>query len=78
MYHEFQRPVNPLKSTFSENNILKFINKITLENIHFVNKLINRKVPPILYDWFTFSGDLQRYETCCSVTDHLKSMVALV
>ena len=56
---------------FSENNILKFIDKITLENILFVNKSINRQVPPIFYDWFTFSGDLHRYETCWSVTDHL-------
>ena len=56
---------------FSENNILKFIDKITLENIFFVYKSINRQVPPILYDWFTFSGDPHRYETCWSVTDHL-------
>ena len=39
---------------FSENNILKFIDKITLENILFVNKAVNRQVPPIFYDWFTF------------------------
>ena len=56
---------------FSENNILKFIDKITLENILFVNKSINRQVPPIFYGWFTFSGDLHRHETCWSVTDHL-------
>ena len=35
---------------FPENNILKFIDKITLENILFVNKSINRQVPPIFYD----------------------------
>ena len=56
---------------FSESNILKFIDKITLEDILFVNKSINTQVPPIFYDWFTFSGDLHRYETCWSVTDHL-------
>ena len=56
---------------FSENNILKFIDKITLVNILFVNKSINRQVPPIFYDWFTFSGNLHRYETCWSVNDHL-------
>ena len=39
---------------FSENNILKFIDKITLENILFVNKAVSRQVPPIFYDWFTF------------------------
>ena len=56
---------------FSENNILKFIDKISLENILFVNKSINRQVPPMFYDWFTFSGHLHRYETCWSVADHL-------
>ena len=56
---------------FSENSFLKFINKITLENVLFVNKSINRQVPLTFYDWFTFSGDLHRHETCWSVTDHL-------
>ena len=56
---------------FSENNILKFIDEITLENILFVNKSINRQMPPIFYDSFSFSGDLHRYETCWSLTDHL-------
>ena len=56
---------------FSENNILKFGDKITLENILFVNKSISRQVSPIFYDWFTFSGNLRRYETCWSVNDHL-------
>ena len=35
---------------FSENNILKFIDKITLENILFINKSINRQMSPIFYD----------------------------
>ena len=56
---------------FSENSFLKFIDKITLENVLFVNKSINRQVPLTFYDWFTFSGDLHRHETCWSVTDHL-------
>ena len=56
---------------FSENNILKFNDKITFGNILFVNKAINRQVSPTFYDWFTFSGDLHRYKTCLSVTDHL-------
>ena len=56
---------------FSSNNILKYGYKITLENIIFVNKSINRQVPSILYDWFKFSGNLRRYETCWSVTNHL-------
>ena len=56
---------------FSENNILKFGDKITLENILFVNKSINRQVSPIFYDWFTFSGNLDRYETYQFLNDHL-------
>ena len=49
---------------FSSNNILKVGGKITLENILFVSKSINRQVPSIFYDWFTFSGNLNRYKTC--------------
>ena len=56
---------------FSENNILKLGDKITLKNILFVNNSINRHVPSIFYDWFTFSGNLQRYKTCWSVNNHL-------
>ena len=56
---------------FSSNNILKFGGKITLKNMLFISKSINRQVPSIFYDWFTFSRNLYRYETCCSVTNHL-------
>ena len=56
---------------FSSNNILKFGDKISLENILFISKSINRQIPSIFYDWFTFSGNLHRYETCYSVTNHL-------
>ena len=57
---------------FSENNILKFGDKITLENILFVNKSINRhSASHVFYDWCIFSGNLHRYETYWSVNDHL-------
>ena len=56
---------------FSSNNILKFGDKITLENVLFISKSINRQVPSIFNDWFTFSGNLHRYETCWSATNHL-------
>ena len=59
---------NPL---FSSKNILKFGDKITLENILFVSKSINTQVSSIFNDWFTFSGNLHRYETCWSATNHL-------
>ena len=56
---------------FFTNNMLKFVDKITLENILFDNKSINRKSPPIFYDWFTLSRNLDRYQICCSVNDNL-------
>ena len=43
----------------SENNILKFIDKITLKNILFVNKSINRQVPPLLWLVYIFRRSTQ-------------------
>ena len=58
---------NPL---LSSTNILKFGDKITLENIIFVSKSINREVLSIFNDWFTLSGNLHWHETCWSPTNH--------
>ena len=56
---------------FFSNNILKFGDKIPLENIILVSKSISRQVPSMFYDWFTFSGNLHRYETCWCITNQL-------
>ena len=56
---------------FSSNKILKIGDKITLENILFVSKSIKTQVPSIFNEWFTCSGNLHRYETCWSATNHL-------
>ena len=58
---------NPL---LSSTNILKFGDKITLENVIFVSKSINREVLSIFNDWFTLSGNLHWHETCWSPTNH--------
>ena len=58
-------------SLFSSNNFLKIGDKITLESIIFISKSISRQVPSIFNDWFTFSGNLHKYETCWSATNHL-------
>ena len=55
----------------SSNNILKCCDKITSENIIFVCKSINRQVSSVFFDWFAFSGNLHRYESCWSVTNNL-------
>ena len=52
---------------FSANNILK-----CGENSKSINsKSTNRQNPSIFNDWFTFSGNLNRYETCWLATNHL-------
>ena len=56
-------------SFFSTNNILKFGNKSLLENIIFVSKSIIRQVSSLFYGWF--SVNLDRNETCRSVTGNL-------
>ena len=61
-------------SLFSENNILKFGDKITLKPIRFVNKSINRPVPLISCDWFTSSRNLHRCETYWSVNGNISSI----
>ena len=47
---------------FSENSILHIL-RIFLRKQY-------RQVSLIFYDWFTFSGNLHRYETCWPVNDH--------
>ena len=61
-------------SLFSENNVLKFGDKMTLEPILFVIKSINRQVSLISYDWFTFSRNLRRCENYWSVNDKISSI----
>lgn len=72
--NKFQKLVISLKPTFFANNILKFGDKATLEEIRFVIKLINRQVSSAFYHWFPFSWKLFRYETRWSVTDHVNNL----
>ena len=53
---------NPL---FSSANILKFYNKISVENCIFINKSISRHLPEIFQEWFIFSTSTH--------THHLRS-----
>ena len=56
---------------FSSNNILKFGDKITLENILFDSISINMEVPSIFNGWLIFSEKLHRDETCQLASKHL-------
>ena len=42
---------------FKQNSILKFQDKICLENILFVSKSLNNLLPSVFNTWFTFSSD---------------------
>ena len=42
---------------FKQNLILKFQDKISLENILFVSKSLNNLTPPVFSTWFSFSSD---------------------
>ena len=58
------RPRNFLISPlFKQNCILKFQDKICLENIVFVRKSLNNLSPSIFNTWFSFSSDQHNYET---------------
>ena len=49
---------NPL---FKLNFILKFQDKICLENVLFVNKYLNNLTPSVFRTWFSFSSNLKFY-----------------
>ena len=56
---------------FKQNFILKFQDKICLENILFVSKSLNNLPPSIFNTWFSFSSDQHNYETSSSTQGNL-------
>ena len=56
---------------FKQNSILKFQDKICLENILFVSKSLNNLSPSIFNTWFSFSSDQHKYETSSSTQGSL-------
>ena len=53
---------------FKKKIILKFSDKVNLENILFVSKSISNPLPSLLNNWFLFSSDQHSYETSwCSL-----------
>ena len=51
---------------FKQNSILKFQDKICLENILFISKTLNNLSPSVFNTWFSFSSDRHNYETSSS------------
>ena len=56
---------------FKQNSILKFHDKICLENILFVSKSLNNLSPPVFNTWFSFSSNQHNYETSSSTQGNL-------
>ena len=56
---------------FKQNSILKFQDKICLENILFISKSLNNLSPSVFNKWFSFSSDQHNYETWSSTQGNL-------
>ena len=63
--------ISPL---FKQNFILKFQDKICLENILFVSKSLNNLSPSIFNTWFSLSSDQHNYETSSSTQGNLMKL----
>ena len=67
----FKGKFDHTSSLFSESNIIKLPDKISIENYLFVSKSLNNQLPEI-FNNFVFSSDTTRYETSCSEKGMLK------
>ena len=60
---------------FKQNFIIKFQDKICLENVLFVSKsLLNNLTPSVFSTWFSFSSDQHKYETSSSTQGNLTKL----
>ena len=59
---------------FKQSSILKFQDKIYLENISFISKSLNNLSPSVFNTWFRFSSDQHNYETSSSTQGNLTKL----
>ena len=59
---------------FKQKFILKFQDKICLENVLFVSKSLNNLPPSVFSTWFSFSSDQHNYETSSSTQGNLTKL----
>ena len=71
---DFQPRNSHTSPLFKQNFILKFQDKICLENILFVSKSLNNLSPSIFNTWFSFSSDQHNYETSSSTQGSLMKL----
>ena len=70
----FQRRNFHTSPLFKQNSILKFQDKICLENILFISKTLNNLSPSVFNTWFSFSSDQHNYETSSSAQGNLMKL----
>ena len=56
---------------FKKQNLLKFEDKIELENVLLVSKYLSNILPSIFDNWFTLCSDMHNYNTAASLTGKL-------
>ena len=59
---------------FKQSSILKFQDRICLENILFISKSLNNLSPSVFNTWFWFSSDQHNYETSSSTQGNLTKL----
>ena len=57
---------------FFKSKIVKYPDKIKIENCLFISKYVNNKLPPIFKSWFKFFSTCHNYETSFAAKGHLK------
>ena len=62
---------------FKQDSILKFQDKVCLENILFVSKSLNNLSPSIFNTWFSLSSDQHNYETSSSTQGNHRVLALL-
>ena len=65
----YQSPIQ-----IKQNFILKFQDKICLENILFISKSLNNLTLSVFSTWFSFSSDQHNYETSSSTQGNLTKL----
>ena len=67
----FQKMNSHTSTLFKEYNILKFHDKIEIDNIIFINKSLNNVLPSTFSNWFKFCHEIHNYETSSTSKHHL-------
>ena len=68
----FKGKFDHTSSLFSESNIIKLPDKVSIENCLFVSKSLNNQLPEIFNNWFVFSSYTHSYGTLYSEKGMLK------